>query len=134
MGYLFLGVYYNFTVWFKLTDKTHYGTWITGGGAVLTIALNFILIPIWGYMGSSWATLACYFSMAVACYLIGQKHYPIPYTVGRDLLAILLTVALVYGINLFPIENALASIAIHAIIVMVFLGALYGAERKHIRG
>ena len=63
LGYLFLGVYYNLSVWFKLTDKTYYGTIITVGGAIITIAANYVLIPIAGYLGSSWATLLCYFSM-----------------------------------------------------------------------
>ncbi|RZK30828.1 MAG: polysaccharide biosynthesis protein [Hymenobacter sp.] len=61
---LFLGVYYNLSVWFKLTDKTYYGTYIGAAGAVLTVGLNFVLIPVLGYMGSAWATLACYFLMA----------------------------------------------------------------------
>ena len=80
---LFLGVYYNLSVWFKLTDKTYFGTYIGAGGAVLTIALNFLLIPIWGYMGCAVATLACYFSMAVLCWRLGERHFPVPYPVGR---------------------------------------------------
>lgn len=79
---LFLGVYYNLSTWFKLTDKTHYGTFISFGGAGITILLNLLLIPYLGYMGSAWATLACYFSMAATCYFFGQKYYPIPYPVG----------------------------------------------------
>ena len=80
---LFLGVYYNLSVWFKLTDKTYYGTYIGAGGAVLTIALNFLLIPVLGYMGSALATLACYFLMAGLCWRLGERHFPVPYPVGR---------------------------------------------------
>ena len=58
LGYLFNGVYYNLTVWFKITDRTYYATIITITGAIITIAANYILIPIAGYMGSSVATLA----------------------------------------------------------------------------
>jgi O-antigen/teichoic acid export membrane protein len=79
---LFLGVYYNLSIWFKLADKTKYGTFIGFGGAAITILLNVLLIPHFGYLGCAWATLACYFSMAAACYFFGQKHYPIPYPVG----------------------------------------------------
>ena len=93
---LFLGIYYNLSAWFKLTDKTHYGTFISFGGAAVTIVLNILLIPVLGYMGCAWATLACYFSMAMACYLFGQKFYPVPYPAwslaGYLLLAILLVV------------------------------------------
>ncbi|MBC8084462.1 MAG: polysaccharide biosynthesis protein [Hymenobacter sp.] len=80
---LFLGVYYNLSVWFKLTDKTYYGTYISLGGAVLTIALNFLLIPVLGYLGSALATLACYGMMAGVCWRLGEQHFPIPYPVAR---------------------------------------------------
>jgi O-antigen/teichoic acid export membrane protein len=97
---LFLGIYYNLSIWFKLTDKTHMGTYISFGGAAITLILNFLLIPIMGYMGSAWATLACYFSMALACYLIGHKYYPIPYPVGAILgylgVAVLFVLAALY--------------------------------------
>ena len=88
---LFLGVYYNLSVWFKLTDKTYYGTTISLGGAVLTVALNFLLIPVLGYLGSALATLACYFMMAVVCWWLGERHFPVPYPVAR--LGVWLTVA-----------------------------------------
>jgi O-antigen/teichoic acid export membrane protein len=81
-GYMFLGIYYNMSVWFKLTDRTYFGTIITTGGAIITIALNYLLIPRFGYVGSSWATLICYFLMAGTCYLLGQKYRPVPYN-GR---------------------------------------------------
>jgi O-antigen/teichoic acid export membrane protein len=80
---LFLGMYYNLAVWFKLTDKTYYGTYISFGGAFLTILLNFFLIPLIGYMGSAVTTLACYFMMAAVCWYLGNKHYPIPYPMVR---------------------------------------------------
>ena len=80
---LFLGVYINASIWFKLTDRTRFGTWLALGGAVLTIGLNYVLIPRLGYLGCAWATLACYASMAVVCVALGQRYYPIPYPVGR---------------------------------------------------
>ena len=100
MANLFLGIYYNLSAWFKLTDKTHFGTFISFCGAFITIVLNVLLIPVLGYMGCAWATLACYFSMAVACYILGQKYYPIPYPVGAIVgylgLAILLALFALY--------------------------------------
>jgi O-antigen/teichoic acid export membrane protein len=95
MANLFLGVYYNLSVWFKLTDKTYYGTYIGAAGAVLTIALNFVLIPILGYLGSAWATLTCYFMMAGLCWWLGERHFPVPYPVGRLLLWLVVAVGLV---------------------------------------
>jgi O-antigen/teichoic acid export membrane protein len=76
---VFLGVYYNLSVWYKLTDKTNYGSYISLIGAVLTIAFNIALIPHFGFRGSAWATLLCYFSMAALSYYWGQKHYRVPY-------------------------------------------------------
>jgi O-antigen/teichoic acid export membrane protein len=83
---VFLGIYYNQSVWYKLTDKTKVGSTISIIGAGITLVLLFTLIPSMGYMGAAWATLACYFSMAVISYVWGQKHYPIPYNVTRVLL------------------------------------------------
>lgn len=80
---LFLGLYYNISIWYKLTDRTNIGGIIAIGGAFITITLNYLLIPKVGYVGSAWATLACYFSMTIACWLWGKKYYPVQYNVGR---------------------------------------------------
>lgn len=76
---VFLGIYYNFSVWFRLKDKTQIGAWIALAGAAITIALNFALIPYWGYYGSAWATLCCYVFMTGLTWHLGQKHMPVPY-------------------------------------------------------
>jgi O-antigen/teichoic acid export membrane protein len=133
LGYLFLGVYYNLSVWFKLTDKTYYGTIITVGGAVVTIAANYILIPIGGYMGSSWATLICYFGMTAACYFLGQRFYPIPYTVSKDLGYIIITTLLVYAVNSVSIADQWLASSFHAIVIVVYLMIIYFVERKHFK-
>jgi O-antigen/teichoic acid export membrane protein len=107
IAYVFLGIYYNLTVWYKLTDKTLYGAYITIAGAVLTIILNYISIPIIGYMGSAWTTLICYGFMMVISYYQGQRHYPIPYAWKKLLayISISIVLYLVYwGISSF-IEN-----------------------------
>ncbi len=129
-GYLFLGVYYNFSVWFKLTDKTYYGTFITVGGAILTITLNFILIPIWGYVGSSWASLACYLSMAAACYFTGQKHYPIPYKLLSGFAYIAYALMLIYISNQFSFASQVLATLVHSIILMVYIATAYILERN----
>ena len=78
---LFLGIYYNLSIWYKLTEKTKYGAYLSIFGAIITLALNFILIPIIGFVGSAWTTLVCYFSMTVASYYLGKKHFPVPYNI-----------------------------------------------------
>jgi O-antigen/teichoic acid export membrane protein len=133
LGYLFLGIYYNFSVWFKLTDKTYFGTLITAGGAILTIVLNYTLIPLAGFTGSSWATLIVYLVMAVACYWSGRRYYPIPYRVTSELGYILLCVALVVTVPLVEIINPWIASAFHETAILFFLLVFYLAERRSIR-
>lgn len=133
LGYLFLGVYYNFSTWFKLTDKTYYGTIITIGGAILTIAANYILIPIAGYAGSSWATVICYFSMTAVCYVLGQKFYPIPYRVVSGLAYIFTTIAIIYIVRSITIENQWIATGFHALVIGVYLVIVFLLERKSFR-
>lgn len=96
LAYLFLGIYYNFSAWYKLTDQTHIGAYISVGGAVVTIVVNILLIPQIGYAGSAWAALACFGSMMAAGYLIGQRYYPIPYPIGRMAFYIALAVGIYF--------------------------------------
>jgi O-antigen/teichoic acid export membrane protein len=131
-AYLFLGVYYNFSVWFKLTDKTHVGTFLTIGGAILTIAANYLLIPVLGYVGSSWAALLCYFSMAVACYLLGQKYFPIPYRLGKSLLYIVSALLLTFLLNSFTLDNLWLSAALHVGTLIACIFIIYAIERKEL--
>jgi O-antigen/teichoic acid export membrane protein len=133
LGYLFLGVYYNISVWFKLTDKTFYGTVITVGGVIITIAANYLLIPLAGYLGSSWATFLCYFSMTVACYLLGQKYYPIPYNVAKSMAYVAVTFAIVYAVNLVSINDQWLATTFHAIVIVAYVLVIYLLERKQFR-
>ena len=77
-----LGLYYNFSVWYKVTDATRVGAVISVGGALVTIVLNLALIPRYGFYGCAWATLACYAAMLTTTYLWGQRRYPVPYQIG----------------------------------------------------
>ena len=126
---LFLGVYYNLSVWFKLTDKTHYGTYIGAGGAVLTIVLNFLLIPVLGYMGCAIATLACYFMMAMLCWRLGERHFPVPYPalrLGLWLLVASVVVALGWWVR---VDGCWVRHVWHVGLTGAFLGLLYLVER-----
>ncbi|MCI0751039.1 MAG: polysaccharide biosynthesis C-terminal domain-containing protein [Flammeovirgaceae bacterium] len=133
MAYLFLGVYYNFSVWFKLTDKTHAGTWITAGGAIVTIAANYVLIPQLGYLGSAWAAVACYFLMALACYWLGQKNYPIPYSIGKDSLYILVTMILIILASYWTHANQWLLIGGDLIISALFVSIVFFIERRGLK-
>ncbi|RTQ49565.1 polysaccharide biosynthesis protein [Hymenobacter gummosus] len=126
---LFLGVYYNLSVWFKLTDKTYFGTYISFGGAVLTIALNFLLIPVLGYMGSAIATLVCYALMAAVCWALGNQHFPVPYPVGRLLAWLAAAVALVTLGRWLPSMGQWTDYALHLGLTLAFIAAIWLVER-----
>jgi len=80
---LFFGIFFSASIWYKLKDKTWYGAIIALTGAIITLVMNFVLIPVWGYMGSAVALLVCYTVMMVINHFWGQKHYPIPLNVKR---------------------------------------------------
>ena len=106
--------------------KTHFGAYIAIFGAIITIVLNIWLIPIMGYMGSAWATLACYASMVVLSYVLGQKHYPIAYDLKRIFLylgaAVVLYLASVYLASASVGMNYLInSLLLLAFLLLVFL-------------
>jgi O-antigen/teichoic acid export membrane protein len=85
MANLFLGIYHNLSVWYKLTDKTKMGAYISIVGAIVTLSLNFLLIEKLSYLGSAIATVAAYGVMMVISYGLGKKHYPIPYDMTKIL-------------------------------------------------
>ncbi|HEX8549377.1 MAG TPA: oligosaccharide flippase family protein [Cytophagaceae bacterium] len=132
LGNLFLGVYYNLSIWFKLTDKTHFGTLISIIGAILTVLLNIILIPIYGYMGSAVTTLLCYFIMTVISYWFGQKYYPIPYPIGRILSYIGVSIALVVLSLQVSIGLPIAKMAVDLFLLVIFIAIVFLFEKKNL--
>lgn len=79
----FLGIYTNLSVWYKLTNRTHIGAYISIVGAIITLVLNYLLIPTMSYYGSAIATIAAYGTMMVISYILGNKYYPIPYEMKK---------------------------------------------------
>ncbi len=120
MANLFLGVYFNLSIWYKLTGQTLYGAWIALAGAAITILLNIWWIPLFGYHGSAWATLICYFAMMVISYLYGQKHYPVPYEMGKILSMIAMALAIYLGSTLLPPLPAVAGYAVNIALIGLF--------------
>ena len=94
-GYVCLGIYMNLSIWYRLSDQTKYGLYISMIGAFITIVFNFILIPKYSYMGSAWVSMLAYAIMMVISYVLGQKYYPIPYKLNRILIYLLTSVVLV---------------------------------------
>jgi O-antigen/teichoic acid export membrane protein len=117
---LFLGVFYNLSVWYKLTNKTLYGAIIAILGATITIALNVVLIPKYGYIGAAWANFACYFTMMVVSYFWGRKVYPVPYNVAKVLIYTLVAVLIYFTAGIIHVNNTIITIAINTGFIILF--------------
>jgi O-antigen/teichoic acid export membrane protein len=95
---VFLGIYYNLSIWYKIKEKNLTGAWITLGGAAITIIFNWIFIPVWGYLACAIATVLCYGFMMVVSYSLGQKHYPVPYA-WKKILAYIAICLILFGLH-----------------------------------
>jgi O-antigen/teichoic acid export membrane protein len=127
MASVFLGVYYNLSVWYKITNRIWTGAWITIAGAVITLVLNIWWIPIFGYSGSAWATFICYAFMMVISYVLGQKHYRIPYA-WKKLLAYLVITVLIFllhrwvsGLVQIPVINFILGLVLMGLYCLFIL-------------
>lgn len=123
---LFLGVFYNLSVWFKLTGKTLMGALIAVAGMIITIIFNILLIPSMGYMGAAWATFICYGSMMVISYLVGKKHFPVPYNVLRISGYMLSVVFIYYFSRMIEVENRILGFLINLSLLACYVtGVIY---------
>ena len=120
MGYLLLGIFINQSIWYKVDDKTIYGAWITLVGVAVTVAVNIIFVPRFGYVAAAWAHIACYLSMVIVSYFVGQKHYPIKYETGKIFLYIVLAVALLFISMLLAVENKIINAVIDTVLLFIF--------------
>ena len=93
---MFLGIYYNLSVWYKLGNKTIAGAYITLIGAGITLLINWLFIPYFSYMACAWATFACYGSMMIVSYIWGQKEYRIPYATKKLVAYMVIVVTLFF--------------------------------------
>ena len=111
-----LGIYQNLSVWYKVTDRTRFGAYISIVGALFTLIINIILIPIYGYLGSAFATLVAYLTMSLLSYFMGQKYYPIPYNNFKILFYISVAVFLSY-VSFYIFRNNLI-VGITCVLIM----------------
>ena len=127
LAYLFLGLYYNFSIWFKLKDKTIYGAAIAFGGLILVISLNVFLIPRIGYSGAAWSVLACFIFYCAAAYLTGQKHFAIDYPIKKILSIILIATGVVL-LSIYlksNLDNQFIRLGVNTILALIFLSIAY---------
>jgi hypothetical protein len=128
-GYVSLGIYINLSIWYKLSDQTRYGLYISGIGAILTVVLNLIFIPKFGYMASAWISLTAYTLMMILSYLWGQRNYPIPYNLKKNICYLLSSICIVFVAFIVFERNLLIGNALFLIFTIVILFR----ERKEIK-
>ncbi len=135
MAYLFQGLYYNFSIWYKLTDRTWMGGVISVLGSVILLSINYSFIATYGYTAAAWASLSCFAFMAMAGYLTGKFYYPIPYPVLRMLgyigLAVLFYFLSEWTRPYFN-ENLVLILGVNTLILLAYLGLIFGLEKKMI--
>jgi O-antigen/teichoic acid export membrane protein len=133
---IFLGVYYNLSIWYKLSNKTKIGAAVAILGAIITLILNYILIPIMGYHGAAWTTLICYFSMCAVSYFLGQKYYPVEYDLKK--FGLYIVGALAFYACSDMIADALkerfwTKILINTLLLFAYLGIVFVFEKRNFK-
>ncbi|HNR18535.1 MAG TPA: polysaccharide biosynthesis C-terminal domain-containing protein [Bacteroidia bacterium] len=135
MANICLGIFYNLSMWYKVTGQTKYGAYFAMFGAIITIVLLIVLIPKFGYMGAAWATLVTYAAMMVLSYTTGQKNYPVPYNIG-EIFTYLSVALMVYlaglGINKLLAPEGIVHWLLQTALLAAFVLIIYLIERpKH---
>ncbi len=122
---LCFGIFFNLSVWYKLSDKTVWGMWFSLGGLAVTVIMNILLVPRYGYMGCAWAALSCYALMMLSSYVIGRIKYPIAYPIGRMGLWTLFSAALyVLGLYVLDFSEMMINYVVRALLLAVFVAAV----------
>ena len=130
---LLAGIYINLSIWFKLTDKTYFGTVISVVGAIITLGGNILLIPVLGYLGSALASIGCYLVMCLVCYYYGKKYYPIPYNFVPTLGYLLVGLLIIYGAAQLELANGLLDNMTNVGISLAFAAAIFFIEKNQIQ-
>ncbi len=125
----FLGIYHNLSVWYKVTDRTRFGAYISTFGALLTIAINYFFIPRIGYYASALATLTAYGSMMSLSYYFGKRYYPIPYNFRK--IVFYLAISIAFSALSFYVFNR--NLIIGGLLLLLFLGIVYRLENERLR-
>ena len=126
---IFMGIYFNLSFWYKLTDQTKWGAWFSLAGCIVLVLLNLLLIPRYSYMGCAWAGFAGYGTAMLLSYFIGQKKFPIPYNL-RAIAGYVLLAALLYLLSVVvEVEHLVLRLAFRSLLLLLFLGWVIYKER-----
>jgi O-antigen/teichoic acid export membrane protein len=130
---VFLGVYANQSIWYKLSGQTKFGAYISVGGAVITITLLTMLIPKYGYWAAAWTTFTVYGLQMIASYILSQKYYPIRYNLRKTGLYFIVAL-LFFGLcSWMNLDSGIVKTVVHNIFILLFAGLIWVFERKTIR-
>ncbi len=131
---LCVGVYFNLSIWYKLTGQTKFGAIITIAGAIITLAINFLFIPVYGYMACAWATFFAYASMMIISYLAGQKHYPIKYNLRSITVFTVLALGLYFISTVYSeMSNKTIKLIANNFLLVVFAYLFYKLEFDNLK-
>ncbi len=133
MANLFMGIYFNLSLWYKLSDKTWMGAWIAGIGALLTIVTNVMFIPSMGYMGSAYAVLLCFVIMTVISYIIGQKYYKVEYELKRILTYLGISIGFYYLSSWIHFSISIFQYLLNISLFLGFITIVFFVEKKDLR-
>lgn len=122
MGYLLYGIYVNHSIWYKLNDLTYYAVYITFTGAVITIIINVLFIPVYGYMASAWAHVISYGSMIIMSFIMAEKRYKVKYEMKQFIPYFLFAVGLVIFGYYFKYPGIIAELVINTLLLTAFIG------------
>jgi len=129
---LFYGVFYSLSIWYKLTNRTRDGAYISIAGALITVVINILFIPLIGYYGAAWGHFVCYLVMMVVSYIWGQKVYPIPYKMRRLLLYFVMAVSIFFVARLIEDVETWIKMTISALMLTGFAGFAFVIEKRSI--
>lgn len=134
MANLCVGIYWNLSIWFKLTGQTRFGAGITIVGAIITLCINFLFIPSYGYMACAWATLCSYFTMMAISYVAGQKYYPIKYNLRSISVFTILALGLYFISTTYShIESVPVKLLLNNLLFALFALAFYKLEFDNLK-
>lgn len=132
LGELFFGICFNLSLWYKLTDRTHWGMWLTLIGLAVVSVLNIALVPHFGYYGSAWASFACYATMMIISYFLGQKYFPIDYHLPRLGLYAALSLSFFALTKLLSTQNNVVDMSVGTVFIVLYIVIVMRVEHVKI--
>jgi len=120
-SFIFQGIFFNLSLWYKLTDKTMYGAWFSILGTIIMVLLNIILVPTYSYMGCAWAAFACFFVIMIVSYFFGQKYMPIKYDLKTIGLYTVVSIALYIISTFINTPYTILNITLKSILMVIYL-------------